>query len=142
MGNRYGNTILGGRGDDVIRGREANDVFFPHLGDDRVVGGEGNADWVWFFFRTKGLVANLSQGRARGEGRDVLNEVEAVSGSEEDDTIIGDASDNGLFGWGGGDTIRGRAGDDILDGDGGTDTLAGGPGQDSCNSGEDNSGRE
>ena len=106
-GNRYGNRLVGMRGDDIMRGAKANDVFFPARGDDKIFGGRGRGDWVWFISFDQRVIANLSTGTSRGEGSDTMTGVEALSGSERNDTLIGDGQNNALFGAGGDDTLRG-----------------------------------
>lgn len=57
-------------------------------------------------------------------------------GLEGDNTIIGDAGDNLLSGFGGNDRILGRAGNDTLEGGDGQDTLFGETGADSLFGGD------
>jgi Ca2+-binding RTX toxin-like protein len=47
-------------------------------------------------------------------------------------TVVGDGSDNTLYGAAGADSLSGGAGNDTLDGGGGNDTLDGGPGIDTA----------
>lgn len=53
-----------------------------------------------------------------------------VTGTEFDDTITGDTTDNILHGGPGSDTVNGGSGDDLVAGDGGHDSLIGGLGTD------------
>lgn len=56
--------------------------------------------------------------------------IENAHSGDGDDTLIGNAADNQLFGWRGNDTLSGNLGADILTGGSGNDTLSGGDGAD------------
>ena len=56
--------------------------------------------------------------------------IEGVAGTDLDDTIIGNARSNLLFGLGGNDLLVGGDGRDIIVGGDGADTLSGGNGED------------
>jgi RTX calcium-binding nonapeptide repeat (4 copies) len=78
---------------------------------------------------------NLAQGRATGEGTDSLRQINAVVGTDSNDSITGDAGPNFLFGAGGADKISGGGGRDLIVGDfqdepSGNDQLHGGAGDD------------
>ncbi len=60
------------------------------------------------------------------------------SGSDNADSLKGDAGPNILYGFGGNDVIDGGAGDDKLYGDAGDDRLIGGPGNDLLDGGAGN----
>jgi hypothetical protein len=88
---------------------------------------------------------------ARRWSRSNRSGIEALLGSQHDDTLTGDAVDNTILGRAGDDTltgdavdntILGRAGDDTLDGVAGTDVLDGGNGAGACLNREDVSNRE
>jgi Ca2+-binding RTX toxin-like protein len=72
-------------------------------------------------------VVDLSTGTATGEGADTFINIQMVIGSKYDDTITGEpgAYWNALVGGGGEDTIRGEAVNDGLWGGLGNDTLIG-----------------
>src|SRR5262249_21613634 len=75
---------------------------------------------------TTGAWVDLSIGRAINDGHDtgdVLNSIENLRGTNNDDVLTGDANDNTLNGRSGNDTLTGAAGDDTLIGEGGTDTF-------------------
>ncbi|MGL4964406.1 MAG: M10 family metallopeptidase C-terminal domain-containing protein [Inquilinus sp.] len=61
--------------------------------------------------------------------------IEDVSGSQGNDTIIGNGSVNLLNGFNGNDTIDGGAGHDLLDGGAGNDLLHGGSAMDQLTGG-------
>ena len=99
---------------------------------------------------------NSTTTKSYAEG-DILESIENVTGSRDDDQITGDAVPNVIKGGGGNDKLNGGAEDDKLyggegndmlgnvdvDGDGtaeaegGDDTLMGGPGNDTLNGGAD-----
>jgi lysophospholipase L1-like esterase len=56
--------------------------------------------------------------------------VTAITGSSQQDMLIGDGQANNLAGGDASDWLRGEGGDDVLRGDGGRDTLIGGSGAD------------
>jgi len=62
--------------------------------------------------------------------RDTLTSIENVTGSNYNDRLVGDGSDNVLAGLDGNDQLVGGAGNDTLDGGNGTDTMTGGLGDD------------
>jgi hypothetical protein len=144
IGSRRGDTIkgssrqellLGLAGNDVIAGRGGNDVLTGFAGDDRLTGG-GGIDIVDYSDSRQRIQANLTTGRAFGDGRDRLREIEGVAGGLRADRLIGDRRPNLLFGAQGNDTIEGRAGRDELDGGRGRDRVNGGAGRDRCRSAE------
>jgi lysophospholipase L1-like esterase len=61
----------------------------------------------------------------------VASGVTAITGSSQQDMLIGDGQANDFAGGDASDWLRGEGGDDLLRGDGGKDTLIGGSGADS-----------
>ena len=139
---RLGNdTLYGGSGDDFLRG-DALDVGSATAGNDYMDGGSG-FDRVAYFNTLNGVtVSLLLQGSPQdtGQGMDTLVNVEAVSGTPFNDTLIGDDNDNWLFGSsagldgrtltsdtlianGGNDLIQVAMGNHMIDGGAGNDTL-------------------
>jgi Ca2+-binding RTX toxin-like protein len=76
------------------------------------------------------VTVNLGAGTS-SEG-DTLSRFENVFGTIYDDTLIGDAGPNKLFGFFGNDILRGRGDDDRLAGQAGTDKANGATGADWC----------
>jgi Ca2+-binding RTX toxin-like protein len=117
-GDGAANRLNGGAGRDVLRGKG---------GDDTVIGGAGSDTVDYSSFapvtRDKGVVVNLTRGRASGEGADDLSRVESVIGSGAADHITGDKRANRLQGGAGGDTLIGASGRDRLFGSSGRDSL-------------------
>ena len=113
LGDAGANQIVGGFGDDDLRGRGGRDVavFADVLGP---------------------VTVDLAAGSATGAGTDTLAGFEEVWGTNAGDTILGNDADNVLEGRGGADDLSGRAGDDVLDGGDGADHADGGAGEDVC----------
>ena len=114
-----------GSGDaDWIEGTVGDDTVLGSAGADVIVGGSG-VDNVDFSAATAGVTVNLSHGTGSGdlaEGDQYLG-IEAVVGSDFDDTLTGDEGSNVLSGGDGADTLTGSGGIDTLEGGGGSDTY-------------------
>jgi Ca2+-binding RTX toxin-like protein len=143
-GDAKANEIEGGAGDDVLSGGDGDDYFLDNSGDNHADGGEGTD--IIDFWPGPGVTVDLASGIAStAQSSFTLASIEWVGGSSFDDTLIGDAGPNLLFGWygndeligsDGDDTLLGAQDDDLLDGWGGFDTLDGGDGSDVCSFGE------
>jgi Ca2+-binding RTX toxin-like protein len=141
-----GNDFLDGSdGDDQLYGGKGNDTLSGKEGDDLLDGGSGTdlADYSRFLTSERvGLTVDLTRGTARGfAGNDTLISIENIQGTTSNDTLIGNAKDNVLYGDpepfiedfpppGGDDNLNGRDGNDTLVGGFGRDTLTGGSGSD------------
>jgi Ca2+-binding RTX toxin-like protein len=81
---------------------------------------------------------DLTTGRAKGDGTDLLFDIENILAGDGDDTLAGSATANDLDGGAGFDTLNGGAGNDTMagcffganGGRGERDTLVGGVGND------------
>ena len=111
-----------------------DDVSEGGLGDDIIDGGQGsdtatyaNAAGAVFVLLGEGASAGFAEG---ADGDDTLYNIENVTGSAHDDTLLGNSADNVLTGGDGHDYLRGFAGNDSLIGGGGDDYLGGGAGDD------------
>ncbi len=158
-GNGGDDHIEGGAGHDYFNDRDGNSQLFGQAGDDtfRAAAGDdlldGGADQDWATYEswtgtTSGINLNMSviDGAAPFSnvsstpdgfgGTDYLRGIENVEGSDFDDTIIGDGSDNHFEGRIGDDTLEGGDGDDHLDGGDENDVLEGGAGFDFLTGGE------
>ena len=110
------NTVIGGIGNDVIRGQSAagnSDSLSGGFGNDRLTAGNG---------------AGFLSG---GDGNDV------IVGGPNIDSVQGGAGDDYVRSGGGNDLVYGNFGNDGLSGDGGDDLVRGGPGNDHLYGGED-----
>jgi serralysin len=149
IGNDANNTLTGGAGDDTLRGSDGNDRFVSGDGNDVMVGGSG-IDTVLYDHASGAVNVDLAITIAQdtgSEGRDTLSEIERVNGSRFADAIYGDAADNVIYGHNGDDEIHGRGGNDrltgdqendLLYGDDGNDTLIGRTGADTLHAGNGN----
>jgi Ca2+-binding RTX toxin-like protein len=124
VGDTYDNVLNGWDGHDELRGGAGNDSLKGGFGDDyleggqgadKLVGGEG-VDTASYHYSSTGVAVDLATGTgSNGEAAgDVLYGVENVTGSNFDDTLIGDAKDNVLGGLRGQDTLKGGLGADDL----------------------------
>lgn len=140
QGGRHHDTLLGGAGDDRLRGDFDGAAGDGAEGDDWIEGGGGN-DTLY------------GDGADGGEGG-----ADTILGGTGDNLIWGDGGDgaegrsDSLIGGPGSDTILGHTGSDYLsggtggdnvliggrDGSEGDDTLVGGPGNDVLSGGEKN----
>ena len=130
--------INGGVGDDHVHGDHGDDHLCGDEGDDSLNGGTGDdtADYSQET-GTDGVRANLMMHKARDTSgtHDHFKSIENLSGSANDDVLIGDNEGNVVAGNEGLDHIRGLNGKDILDGGDGDDDLSGGNGKDHLNGG-------
>jgi Ca2+-binding RTX toxin-like protein len=146
--NNAGAYLQTGRGDDRIVTGSGMDQIAPGGGNDYVDAGAGE-DRVEYGYNfagetgTIGVIVNLSAqvyvihaGHALAGGtvapneaidpwggRDTLIGFENVSGSGQDDVLIGSAVTNALYGRGGDDRFVGGAGMDFIAGDEGVDLV-------------------
>jgi hypothetical protein len=109
-------TVNGTAGNDVYAGSEHNgNVLNGNGGNDKLIGGLGSdqmnggadTDTVSYERSTAGVIVNLtsksgSGGHAQG---DKYDSIENITGSNFNDTLIGDAHANALRGGGGTDTV-------------------------------------
>lgn len=118
-GNGQPNLLYGFAGDDQINGNGGGDLGFPDFyrggsGNDTFTGSSAGVDEVVFTDAQQAMTVDLQTGTATGEGTDVLNEIDSVTGSTFGDTLNGSSEDNGFAGGPGNDVIDGRAGDDTV----------------------------
>lgn len=114
---RIATTIEGGPGNDIYYGATTStgtNVFFN--------GGEGTLDRVDYQFSTSGVLVALGtnagdspqDGRLGKDNDNIDRTVEAVFGSDHDDSLRGNESKNWIFGRLGADALRGGPGDDEI----------------------------
>ncbi|MTD43522.1 hypothetical protein GKE82_04190 [Conexibacter sp. W3-3-2] len=135
-------TVIGGGGDDVVDLGAGEDRFDGGPGDDACLlggpgpdvcdGGAGEGD-VARHLGSVPMVLSLD-GRAndgpRGAATGNLLGIEELIGGEGPDLLVGSDGADRLSGRGGDDVLRGGGGDDVLLGDRGDDTVEGGAGVD------------
>lgn len=139
-----GNTILayGGIGQDRLMGGSADDQLFGEDGGDQLTGGAGanlldggaGSDLADYSSATQSVIIDLNDGVVTNNGHglvDTLISIESLIGGAFNDVLIGEASDNQIWGGLGSDYLVGLAGNDILEGGAGAaNTLQGGLGDD------------
>jgi Ca2+-binding RTX toxin-like protein len=145
-GNADRNILDGGLGNDKLDGGAGADSLLGGVGNDAMIGGAGNdtmrggegVDLADFAAAGVDISIDLATGRAKGDGTDLLFDIENILAGEGDDTLTGSAGANDLDGGAGIDALNGGAGNDTLAGcffgaNGGRseiDTLVGGVGND------------
>lgn len=136
-GDNSFNWLEGGEGNDSLLGSLGSDTLIGGLGADIITGGDGwGNDVIDYFDASSAVTVNLENGTASGGGgNDILKGIEQVNGSFFNDTLIGGAGDNWLWGSDGNDVLVGGDGFDNLDGGFDNDTLTGGAGDDQLNGG-------
>ena len=121
----FADLIFGLNGNDTIFGLGGNDVIHGGLGADTINGGQGS-DTASYATSLAPVAVNLALGTGDGgeaEG-DVLISIENVTGSDNNDALIGDAGANTLSGGEGNDNLTGGAGaDHLIGGDNDHDTA-------------------
>lgn len=136
-GTRVNVVLLGGDGDDTVRGSQKDGEVHGSGGNEQILGGEGD-DTI-----------DAGEGNDRvsgGSGRDYITAYtgnDVVNGGTGDDAIYGGSGDDRILG--GDDTISaanadaaGGTGRDYLEGGRGNDLLDGGAGADVVSGGRDN----
>jgi len=112
-----GNDLLVGTPyNDSVDGQGGNDTILGSAGADSVVGGAG-ADVMSYAASASGVTVDLGTNVNTGgdaEGDD-LSGIEILIGTDQADTLTGDALDNTIAGGAGGDFLSGGGGFDALD---------------------------
>ncbi|MBG9389182.1 calcium-binding protein [Caenimonas aquaedulcis] len=123
-GSDFGDTLTGSSAPfESFEGRAGSDTIDGAGGNDRIEYGTSPA----------GVNVNLGANQVTADGwgtSDVIANIEAVRGSQFNDTLVGSDGPNLLEGQGGNDSIQGGLGDDTLDAGNGVDTIDGGTGND------------
>ena len=139
VGSAFNDVLKGDDGDNLLDGGAGNDILQGWGGDDWLRGGAGadtldggdGVDTADYAGTAKRVVVDLGRGIGAGGAKgDVLRNIENVVGTDYNDVLKGNASDNRLVGGAGNDILKGFGGDDILVGGAGADTMEGGDGMD------------
>ncbi|WP_030131910.1 retention module-containing protein [Pseudomonas sp. QTF5] len=140
-----GNDVLtAGSGNNEMHGGAGNDLLFSGVGTDLLDGGTGN-DTANYAHATAGVTADLGLLTAQntlGAGTDTLTGIENLTGSNFNDSLMGDNNSNIINGGLGNDVLNGGGGDDFLIGGLGNNTLTGGGGADTFQWLKGNSGHD
>jgi len=140
-GDGLGNWLGGRLDNDRLFGLTGHDRLLGHGGDDLLEGsfgsdwldGGGGVDTISYFNDggPLGVVINLTTNEVTRSGEtDRLKGIENADGTNNADTLLGNALANRLGGASGNDTISGLGGDDVLAGGLGDDRLDGDAGFD------------
>lgn len=131
-GNDLDNLIVGNDGNNELGGAAGNDNVLGGWGDDILDGGAGNdildggagSDTARYLSANSAVTVDLRVAGPQdtgGGGIDTLMGIENLSGSWQDDHLIGDNGANRLDGFNGSDTLTGGLGADTLVGGDGAD---------------------
>jgi Ca2+-binding RTX toxin-like protein len=141
-GSGFDDAIFGNELANVMEGGGGSDYFGESRGDDRYIGGSGTGiDTLELAGETAGVTVNLSTGIMTHTGsteRDTMTGIERVNGTAFVDTITGSFQNDILLGGGSGDTINGSNGEDDISGGSGADLLLGGNDGDTLRGGSEN----
>ncbi len=110
-------TLIGGSGDDSLRGGGGDDLFIADT-HDTLCGGDG-FDRADFSANSTGIKFDMTEAT-----------IEAVQGTNFADSITGSEKNDIILGEGGNDSINGMSGDDYIDGGTGADRMNGNKGDD------------
>ncbi len=127
-GTRYGDTIIGGAGDDYLAGGDGKDtyVFARGWGSDRVVDASGTST-IMFDGLLKTQLTYVNQGYDRVYYRtgsdDELRLVNFNNGAKFSIKYAEAGFSKVIFGSGGSDILRDAGGGDVFRGAGGRDTF-------------------
>jgi Ca2+-binding RTX toxin-like protein len=124
FGGDGNDSLGGGSGNDCLQGGDFNDTFQGGPGNDTFIGGTGRDLVDYSYVTGHGVTVSLQADSAYGGSEDVLSSIEDVTGSNQDDVLIGNGNDNLINGLAGNDTLSGGAGTDTLDGGAGTRDFA------------------
>jgi Ca2+-binding RTX toxin-like protein len=119
IGDGNNNNIAGGLDDDTLEGMGGVDVLDGGIGTDTATYTHSTG-----YVRaslTTGLAGFTAEGDAAG---DVFTSIENLTGSDSNDTLIGNAGANRLTGGAGDDVLEGLGDADILDGGTGSNTAS------------------
>ena len=122
IGSDSADTLVGSGVSNTISGGDGNDTILGGGGSDTLSGGDGIGDTIDYSDATGDVTLNLDTNVNNQD--DTLSGFENATGSDFNDTLVGDSGANHIIGGDGADTIIGGGGTDILDGgDGSADWI-------------------
>ncbi|MBW4472577.1 MAG: hypothetical protein KME45_19725 [Stenomitos rutilans HA7619-LM2] len=146
FGEAGDDTLSGGAGDDQLVGDAGNDFLVGDAGNDLIDGGN-DIDTVSYANAPTGVVVNIDETNsysnpggtvdpeptfaiAAGSATDgfgttdTLQNLENIIGSDFNDVLIGNATENDILAGAGNDLVIGNAGNDTLDGGTGINVVS------------------
>ncbi|MCF5071600.1 LapA family giant adhesin, partial [Pseudomonas syringae] len=118
-------------GNDTVNGGDGNDILFGDLVSFNGIAGEGYQAMQAFVAKETGVdVSKVSTSNVHQYITEHYSAFDVSGAHDGNDTLLGGAGNDILFGSGGGDWLDGGKGNDILLGGTGKDTLIGGQGND------------
>ncbi|MGE8188627.1 immunoglobulin-like domain-containing protein [Pseudomonas sp. NPDC086278] len=118
-------------GADTVNGGEGNDIIFGDLVSFNGVAGEGYQAMQAFVAQQTGVdVSKVTTSNVHQFITEHYTLFDVSGAHDGNDTLLGGAGNDILFGQGGNDSLDGGKGNDILLGGSGNDTLMGGQGND------------
>jgi len=138
FGNGGKDTIDGVSGNDTVSGGNGNDIFTASAGNDSYFG-SGGRDTVDYSAESANLtlsIDGIANDGTPGETDNVAGSIENLVGGAGADIITGNGRANVLIGNGGNDQIFGGSGEDQIIGGGGEDLLSGQAGTDELIAGD------
>ncbi|MCC5657049.1 calcium-binding protein [Nostoc sp. XA010] len=123
LGSNGNDTLSGGfGGNDTIDGGKGNDTLFAgYGGNDRIDGGKGDDVLSVSYSSDEGITTTFNPTTnigsiTAGTNRVSYKNIERldISGTQQNDLIVGNNGNDTLSGYGGNDTIDGGKGDDVL----------------------------
>jgi Ca2+-binding RTX toxin-like protein len=134
-------TLFGQGGNDTLNGEDGDDTFIGEAGNDVYDGGTHTIADILDYSAAGGLIrVNLANDTATSDGyggSDQIQNIEVIIGTDQRDTIRGDAQDNIFYGGLDNDILKGAGGDDTLSGGGGKDIVYGDAGNDTFDGNDD-----
>ncbi|MFB4253189.1 LapA family giant adhesin, partial [Pseudomonas idahonensis] len=134
--NDLANSIIGHTeatmpGADKVSGGDGNDILFGDLVSFNSIAGEGYQAMQAYVAQQNGVdVSKVTTSNVHQYITEHYKEFDVSGSHDGNDTLLGGAGNDILFGQGGNDTLDGGKGNDILLGGTGKDTLIGGQGND------------
>ncbi|MDP9536882.1 type I secretion C-terminal target domain-containing protein, partial [Pseudomonas protegens] len=134
--NDLANSIIGHTeatmpGADKVSGGDGNDILFGDLVSFNGIAGEGYQAMQAYVAQQNGVdVSKVTTSNVHQYITEHYTEFDVSGSHDGNDTLLGGAGNDILFGQGGNDTLDGGKGNDILLGGTGKDTLIGGQGND------------
>jgi len=126
-GSTFDDMLIGNSSANRLSGNEGNDTLEGLGGNDTLDGGNGN-DTASYVHSSTAIVASLTTGLVSTQGVDAVGDtyisIENLTGSNNNDQLVGSAVANILTGGDGNDTLEGLDGADVLDGGNGNNTAS------------------